>query len=30
MLILLGIYELVRSAAQGFDGTDLIRPFKLL
>jgi hypothetical protein len=28
--ILLGVYELVRSAAQGFDGTDLIRSFKLL
>jgi hypothetical protein len=27
--ILLGIYEMVRSAAQGFDGKDLIRQFKL-
>jgi hypothetical protein len=28
--VLLGVYELVRSASEGFDGTDLIRHFKLL
>ncbi len=28
--VLLGVYELVRSASDGFDGTDLIRHFKLL
>jgi Glyoxalase/Bleomycin resistance protein/Dioxygenase superfamily len=28
--VLLGVYELVRSSAQGFDGVDLIRSFKLV
>jgi hypothetical protein len=28
--VLLGVYDLVRSAAVGFDGSDLIRSFKLV